>query len=412
MSHKKRSIAIACAASSLAWIYGAAAQQIPIPIRPAYTYPVAPAAATSAVSVRVGDSPLFFTPYIGLAGGHDDNVLFTSANEKSSYLYLVSPGLRFDARDASRVFSLSYQGQYGVYTSSRDDDYEDHNVLASFDAIMAPRLYGRFDLLFQHGHDPRGLTDRPTQEHPDKYDFTRPGLTVAYGTPGARGRVEGYYSYGRKQYLNNRDVTAGSDRDIPEYGAAFYFRVMPATSLLAEVRRTDQRYWLSSSPLSSTEERYYAGVTWEATAATTGTIKVGTFRKNFESDLPDYSGTSWEGLITWLPRSYSRFDFYTARFPTESTGLGTFILSDATGVMWTHNWTSYISTGVNARYQRDKYQGFDRTDDVASIGLRVGYKFRRWLTLGGEYIYSKRDSNIDSFDYTKNLFLLTATASM
>jgi hypothetical protein len=395
------------------WVVIAHAQVIPVPIRPAYVYPAANAAVSpGAISHQVADSPVYFTPYIGAGLGYDDNLFYSSSNEKSSYLYVLSPGLRFDARDASKVFSVAYQGQYGVYTSSRNDDYWDHNFLASFDSIMAPSLYGHLDYLFMHSHDPRGLTDRPAQETPDKYEVSRPGVTLAYGAPGAKGRIEAYYSYAYRKYINNRETTAGSDRETPEYGAAFYWRVMPKTNLLVEARRTDQDYILSSSPFDSTETRYYGGVTWAATAATSGTIKVGTFKKKFNSDLPDFSGTSWEGLITWLPRTYSQFDFYTARFPTESTGLGSFILSDATGVLWSHNWTSYLTTGVNARYQRDKYQNFTRNDDIASLGLRAGYKFRPWLTLGAEYTYMKRNSDIDIYDYTKNLFFITATLSM
>lgn len=385
---------------------------IPVPIRPAYVYPVASAAGMQGASVQLADSPVYFTPYLGAGFGYDDNLFYSSSNEKSSYLYVLSPGARFDARDASKVFSFSYQSQYGVYTSSRNDDYWDHNVLASVDSILAPSFYGRLDYIFVHGHDPRGLTDRPFQETPDKYEVSRPGVTLAYGTPGARGRIEAYYSYAYRKYLNNRDVTAGSDRDTPEYGAAFYWRVMPKTNVLVEARHTDQDYILSSSPLDSREDRVYAGVTWEATAATSGSIKVGSFRKRFESNLPGYDGTSWEALVVWAPRSYSQFDFYSARFPTESTGLGSFILSDASGVVWNHNWSSYFSTGLNLRYQRDRYQGFDRDDDIASAGVRVGYKFRRWLTLGAEYVHSRRNSTLDIYDYTKNLYFITLTASL
>jgi hypothetical protein len=390
------------------------AQLIPVPIRPAYTYPVATSDSRVAgpTAVRVADTALYFTPYVGLAGGYDDNLFYSSTNEKSSYLYVISPGLRLDARDASKAFSIAYQSQYGVYTSSRNDDYWDHNVAATFDTIMAPSLYGRLSYYFVHGHDPRGLTDRPTQETPDRFEDSRPGATLAYGVPGARGRIEAYYSYEMRKYINNRETTVGSDRDVPEYGAAFYWRVMPRTSVLFEARRTDQNYLLATSPLDSHEDRYYAGVTWEASASTSGTIKVGELKKKFDSGLSSFSGTSWEGLVTWLPRTYSRFDFYSARYPIESTGLGSFILADASGVMWTHNWNSYLSTGVNARYERDKYQDFDRNDDITSVGLKVGYKFRRWLTLGAEYTYAKRNSNMDIYDYTKNLYFLTLTASL
>jgi hypothetical protein len=388
-----------------------ASAQVAVPIRPAYAFPSTPT-GTGPASVQVGSTPFFFTPYLGVAAGYDDNLFLSNANEKSSAIWVVTPGLRFDARDASKVFMFSYNTQFGRFTQSEDDDYIDHNLMTSLDVAVAPRTYARLDYGYTRNHDPRGSTDRAIQERPDRYKLSAPGITVAHGTPGGAGRVEVYYSDASKRYLNNRTTTIGSDRDTQEFGGAFYWRVMPRTYALVDVRRTDQSYKLSTSPFSSTERRVYGGISWEATAATTGTIKVGSLKKRFESDLPQYSSTAWEALITWQPRTYSRFDIYTARFPTESTGLGNFIQSDATGVVWTHSWSSIISTALNARYQKDEYQGVDRTDDVKSIGVKVGYKFRRWLTLGAEFTHTQRDSNASFFEYDKNLYLLTATASM
>ena len=79
---------------------------------------------------------------------------------------------------------------------------------------------------------------------------------------------------------------------------------------------------------------------------------------------------------------------------------------------WNHAWNAVLSTAILARYQRDEYQGFDREDKTKSLGLKVGYKFRRWLTLGAEYTYTQRDSNFNVFEYDRNFYLLTATASM
>ena len=76
------------------------------------------------------------------------------------------------------------------------------------------------------------------------------------------------------------------------------------------------------------------------------------------------------------------------------------------------NWSSVWMTAVDVKFQRDEYKGFDRRDDVASVGLKVGYRFRRWLTLGAEYTYTQRDSNLPQFEYDKNLYSVTATASM
>jgi hypothetical protein len=380
-------------------------------VRPAYQYPATPT-GTGPASVQLGETPVYMTPYLAFAAGHDDNLFYSHTNKRSSALYVTSPGLRLDARDANKVFQLSYQGQIGRYAQSENDDYVDQTLRTQFDMAIDPRNFLKLGYDYIRSHDPRGSTDRPIEGSPDKYRLSVPYATYAYGAPGANGRVEVYYSDATRRYLNNRTVTIFADRGTQEYGAAFYARVMPKTYVLVEARETNIHYVQPGSPFSADERRIYGGVSWEATAATTGTIKVGNLKRRFKSDLPNFSGTSWEGLITWAPRTYSKFDFYTARQTNESTGLGSFILSSVSGVAWTHAWSSVLTTGVDVRYQKDEYQDFNRTDETKALGLKVGYRFRRWLTLGAEYTYTKRDSNAPLFEYDKNLYLLTATASM
>jgi hypothetical protein len=381
-------------------------------IRPSYEFPSAPP-TTGAASVQLGETPFYFLPYLGLAAGHDSNLFFSDINKKGSDLYIASAGFNVDARSGAVVFQGHAQVQDGRYASSRDDSYIDSNAGARVDWALNRRNFVRAGIDYIRGHDPRGSTDRPVGTTPDKYRLSDPYFNYAFGAPGARGRIELYYSDASRRYLNNREVTEASDRDTQEFGGAFYMRVMPRTYAMAEVREDNIRYRLPGSPQSADEDRIYLGVSWEATAATSGTLKFGRLKRNFISDeFPDFSGTSWEGLATWAPKTYSKFDFYTARQTNESTGLGDFILSSIGGVTWTHDWTSYIRTGVEVRYQRDAYQGFDRTDKTWMTGLKAGYKFRRWLTLGAEFDYWNRDSNIDSFDYTRNLFLVTAAISL
>ena len=391
---------------------GASAYGQTSPIRPAYQYPELASAQSGAASVQLGDSPVFATPYIGLAAGRDDNLFLSPSNARSSNLYVASPGIKLDARSPGLVLQSRFQAQLGRYSGSRDDDYEDFSTYNQLDAALSQRSFLRLGYDFIRGHDPRGSTDRAISTHPDKYQLISPNATYAFGAPGAQGRVELYWSDGYKTYENNRTTTFLSDRDTRDVGGAFYWRVMPKTYVLLDLRDTEVHYRASSSPFSSEEKRYYVGVTWDATAATSGTFKAGRLKKEFDSGLPDFSGTGWEGSITWAPRTYSTLDFYTARTANEATGLGDFILSDIYGVSWNHAWSSIVSTGVNLRRQRDAYQGFARTDETTTLGLKVGYKFRRWLTLGAEYTHTKRDSNQDLFDYDKNLYLLTATATM
>jgi hypothetical protein len=399
-------LAVAAAAAAL----GALAQT-PL-IRPSYQYPpVAPAGGPA--QIQVGSTPFFFTPSLGVAAGHDDNVFLSHADQKSSTLYVASPGFKLDARSTNKVLQLSYQAQVGRYTDSHEDDYVDHAATGQFDIALGSRNFLRLGLDAIRGHDPRGSTDRPLSSGPDEYRLINPYATYALGAPGAAGRVELYANRADRRYLNNRDTTEASDRDVRNVGGTFYWRAMPKTYLLVEARDTDIDYARApGARFSANERRYFGGVSWEATAATTGTLKVGRLKRDFKSELPDESASSWEGTVTWAPRTYSKFELYTVRTTTESTGLGAFILTTLTGVTWNHAWNSYFSTGVDLRYQKDQYRGFDRLDETKSLGFKVGYRFRRWLTIGGEFTHTMRDSNIPAFEYDRNIYLLTATASL
>lgn len=376
-------------------------------IRPSYSYPSAPV-----TGVRMGDSPAYATPFVGIAVGRDDNLYQSNTNEKASTLYVVSPGIKVDARTSSAFFQGKYQTQIGRYNGSGDDDYIDHSALNQLDLKFGSRAFARVGLDYNRAHDPRGSTDRAFSSSPDRYRTIAPSATIAYGVPGAAGRVEVYANQLDKEYLNNRDVTQAADFRRSEFGGAFYWRVMPKTYAVVEARQANISYDLANSPNSGRERRYLAGVSWEATAATTGTVKFGRLTRRPDVGEPEFSGTTWEAIVSWAPRTYSTFDFYSTRQTTEASGLGRFIVTEATGVNWNHAWNSYVATGVQARFQRDEFQGFDRTDEIKSIGFRVGYKMRNWLTLGAEYNFIHRDSNNNSFEYDRNLYLLTATASM
>ena len=394
----KVAIAVAC---------GLAAASAEAQIRPAYQYPGEAARG----GIQVGDSPLYLMPYFGFAVGRDDNLFFSNVNEKSSTVLVFSPGLTLDVRGRNSAFQLRYQGQAGRYPQSDADNYVDHTARAVFDVAFDRRNFLRVGVDAIRSHDPRGSTDRAVAGRPDIYHQVTPHATYAFGTPGAPGRVEVYASDLTRRYQNNRGTTQVSDRDVTEYGGAVYVRLAPKTYALAEVRNTDIDYRLPSVPLSGEERRYYGGISWDATAATTGTLKAGRLERKFDSGGED-TASSWEGIVSWSPRTYSQFDLYTSRQTNESTGVGRFILSSIGGLAWNHAWSSVLSTGVDLKFQKDNYRGFDRRDELRTVGLRAGYKFRRWLTLGAEYTYTNRDSNIQTFDYDRNLYLLTATASM
>jgi len=100
-------------------------------------------------------------------------------------------------------------------------------------------------------------------------------------------------------------------------------------------------------------------------------------------------------------------DVFTTKSFNEATGVGDFILNERYGTAWNHKWSSQLTSVVTLTRSDDEFGGNPRKDKTDSLGLKLNYKAMRWLSIGGEYTSSKRDSNQSAFNYKKNIFMFT-----
>ncbi len=416
---KLKNIVIVCstvlggtALSGASW--QAAAQTAPV--KPTYQIPGGEAEKEESkdgpLGVALSDG-VTLIPFANLSFGKDDNLFLANANKKSSNLTIFNPGLKLAIKGDGMQLGIGAESKIGRYGSSSDDNYQDQRFNAVADFSFSSKIGLRLGGLYEQSHDPRGSTDRVGATKPDEFDNSGVNALFAYGGNDAMGRVEFEAGSFKKRYTNNRISTAGSDRKTDSFAGRFFVRVAPKTSLFIELREDKLDYSLDTSLQDSKERRYLLGATWDATAATSGTVKFGQIRKDFASSLlKDYSGTGWEGNIRWTPLSYSKFDFFTSKSFTESTGLGDFILNKRYGVAWNHDWDSRLSSTLSFVRADDTFSGNSRNDTTDSSGFRLNYKLMRWLTLGGEFSHSSRDSNLGSANYRKNLYMFTVGATL
>ena len=410
---KKNNLALILGGALLAGSgFNAAAQVLATPVKPTYEIGGSEARTEGPRGAEVTDGVVLY-PYGNLIFGKDDNLFLSNTNKRASNFTIVNPGFRLLTKSEIGQFSVDYDAKLAHYNTSRDDDYRDQRLAGTAELVASSSLGFRLGALYAQGHDPRGSTDRTISTEPDKYDNTGANALVAYGANGAAGRVELEAGTYKRHYTNNRATTFLSDRSNDTAAARFFVRVAPKTSLVFEARQDKFDYESPISLFDSKEKRFLAGVTWDATALTSGTVKVGRIRKNFDSPaLRSYSGTGWEANVRWSPLTYSTFDFFTSKGFLEATGLGNFILDKRYGAAWNHAWSSRVTSGVTYTRADDVYDGFNRNDKVDSLGFKVNYKLTRWLTLGGEVAHTKRDSNITAFEYKKNVYMFTLGATL
>jgi len=372
------------------------------------------AAQVGGMTLRLMDMLVTVYPSAQLNVQHNDNIFSTPNNKTSDQILVLTPALRLESKQGANTFSLRMSTTINQYQNHTTENSTNYNLNGLADLNLGTRLRASLRLDYIDGVDARGSTNNPLSDTPDHYRNVYGQGIVSFGAPGAQGRIDFELGKTQREYLNNRAITAANDRTADDLGATFYWRVGPKTSLILQGKHSKVDYALSDSTLDSTENLFHVGATWEATAKTTGTFKIGVTKKNFDdSTRGSSSNVSWAGDVRWSPLTYSHVILTINRAPAETTGgVGNFINRTPTTVRWSHDWSSRLTTDASASYTSDAYQGAARTDNTQKYGLKASYKMRRWLSFGADYTHTARNSDDNNFDFKSNVFMLFVNATL
>lgn len=360
-------------------------------------------------ALKFGNVNVF--PSAELRWGYDDNITQApdTAGEPalSSAIWVLNAGLTADLEYKGDRYSLDYLGSFTRYTASSLDNVENHTLRLQGANIFDVRNALRWQAGLVDGYDPRGSTDATTSaaQAPSNYRTYRVGGTYAYGAEGAKGRLEGDLFFSTKEYLNNRVTMRTADVDSTELNGRFFWRVMPKTSAVLDIRYANYDYVAVDAGLDSDSLSLLVGANWSATAATSGSFRVGHVSRRYDSRA-DFSGFSWEAGVTWKPLTYSTFTFTTGRNVNDTTSglpgaVGDYVLGTNYGVNWTHEWRSNLRSEVAWNHTKSDYDGIDRLDKLDTYKLGMYYDFRRWMNAGVEFNFSDRRSNVSGFNFNR-----------
>jgi len=357
-------------------------------------------------------------PVIHLSHQYDDNIFRSETNTKSSQVTVINPVIALQADSATKSVELSYGLTKSIHYSSRQDDAIDHDVNLDVAADLTSRLQTSLGASYRKNHDARGSTFSGTAVAgaltPDKYHESALHGTIGYGV---RGRIDLTGDYSRKRYDSNRFRTAARDFDTTGAGFSFSFPIMKKTKAVVEARykKFDYKFLSVAGNLDSKEQSYFGGLDWDATAKTSGRLRVGYLRKKFTSALNTGSGgLSWELGMNWAPLSYSTVDLSTESTTKETDGLGSFIKTKTGSLSWNHGWNSKLSHTVTGSVSQDRYFGaiVARTDKLYSFGVSLDYQLQRWLNMGFSYDYTKRTSDALNSSYKNNVVAINLKATL
>lgn len=375
------------------------------------------ALAVEAMSMKIADG-LEFTPTLKVTESYDDNFREVEENEESSWVTRISPTLALTAYGRKSEYVLSYTADSDTFHSSHDDNNTDHHLTG--DAGF--RFNARNQLVLNAGyHKVEETTSATPGVQGDKYNSKNVGGVYTYGAESARAQVDFGADYKELRYdntglrANGTRLNSEKERDATALRSTLYYRIGAKTRALAELRHTDYSY-VSAKELDATNLAFLGGLTWDATAKTTGTVKFGREKKEFDRNVnDDQSGGMWEAGITWQPRTYSTFSLKARRALDEGENGASAIKATSTTLDWKHYWLDRVySTASYTRSEQDYIDDTvnNRLDKIDIFGLGLNYEMRRWLDIGIGYKYAENDSNVANESYERNIYSISFTASL
>ncbi len=374
------------------------------------TAPIAPGAAPYKT-----ESGVYYYPTVFAGVGHDSNVGRTNANPTASSFVNVAPAVVAEIKSGGdRYTALLSANSIGYDSSSRDNSTSSELTLAG-DNYFSSRSRASWSIGQVNGSDPRGSTNIIRSSEPDRWNVGAVNGRLIYGAPTAAARLEVDLGSQAKRYDNNRVNTAVQDLILNSVAARVFYRLGGRTSALAEVSNANANYTSPSAVDSNIERRYYAGLTWDATAATTGIIKVGAMTKDFSlAGKPGYNGGSWEATVRWSPLSYMAIDLQTSRETVDSTGVGDYTLNTGTDLTWNHKWSSSLTSRVALGVLNSDYVGSasSRSDVANKYAFTVDYAVSRWLKLGADLSTTDNASNVSTAAFKRDVLMFTLNASL
>lgn len=377
-------------------------------------------ALADAAAIEFG--PLQLTPLVSAEVYHDDNFLRSSDQAISSLVTKLSPQVALQMDSAQTQLLANYRLDDFAYSASSSDDATDHVIDANLAHEFNARNRIELSLYYFDGHEERGkgLSQGSLASDVEVIEYTQDNLRVSYelGGLGANGRLALAFEQQDYEYQNERGLTRVRDREQENLTATFYWNLTAKLELLAEMRDTANNYDYFNpestlGTLDSEQTDYYLGAQWQATAKTSGALRVGRYDRNYDSSArQDSSGSSWEAWVEWQPVQRATVTLRSGRASRESTGVGNFIDAEDHSFNWRHQLSGRDSFTLELAAGKDSYEGSDREDDRSTFALSYERELQRWLTVAVGYRYGERDSSVDSNDYEQNIGFVRLSLSL
>ena len=368
-------------------------------------------------------------PVANLSLGYRDDVFEADENGVAQETGATTLQWRFgggyQGSNRGHLNGLEYTMEGNEFLSGKNDENETSQRLTGYwGTAFTPRHHVDLGVEYIDAYDPRGRGDslknirfNTVDQEPDQWNELTGGGIYSFGGESARGRIELSAYLTNREYENNRQQYR--NRDEIDLGATVYLKIMQKTEFYGQVVRSDLDYIDQSQEdptlgrdLDSKEMRYLIGLKWYPSEKLSGTFRVGTTQKTFNTDSArqDYNELSWDSNLLWTPNARNSFGLSYSRSPREAFVYSSeqliddYIEIENLDFSWTHSWAERLNTTFTYTLGQDDFLPSGRKDDRDEFTVGFSYALPRWGAVGLSYFNRQRDSNVADQSYDDNGF--------
>ncbi|WP_167542984.1 outer membrane beta-barrel protein [Pseudoalteromonas prydzensis] len=367
----------------------------------------------------ITDGGVELKPSLSIGLGYDDNLYYQPENEQNSEFLRITPKLQTLLDDGVNQYSLDLGIDSGYYRLDSADNFFDYNVkLASHNEFSSKQ---RLDLsvALDGKTEPRGTglsegTGALISEPVEYIDSTLSG-TYEYGAKSSAARVAFGARFYDKRYKNFRAISQFRDLEKTRFSVTGFYNTQAGTDVFLELSSQDIEYDHlrgGTTDRDSSDYRAMLGMQWQASALTSGKIKLGYQKKDFDSSLREnFTGLSWLAGVTWKPLSYTKIELVTSQAAEDPLVEGDYVQATLYGVKWTHEWQELLRTNLSFNHVQDKYIGVARNEQTNTLHASLDYK----STMGVFSLYyelNDKNSSRPIYQYDKGVVGISLTLGL
>lgn len=377
----------------------------------------APAAAGAARGVRLGDVTLY--PSVETSLFHHSNVYATRVDPRSDMVTVVAPRLNLESSWDRHWLSLSAGLVWTNYLRYTSENTLNWRVDGEGRIDVDERTQVFLGALAARSHEDRGSVDATQfgREPVSYHDYRAYGgisrrmgdITVRVGLAVEALAFEDSFTVAGTR-INNAD----RDRVRTTLGGLVRWDANPAwqpfVELLGDVRSYDQRPDDFGYVRSSQGYRVGVGTRFRLGTTLSGEVFGGLMHQNYDDpNLKNITTPAFTFTMRWRPSAETLLVAYVDRSIEETTLPGSSgQVYTSVGLRLEQQIAPRLTGLARASWGLSQFVGSSRNDDFYDLSAGMRYRLTDTVALGLDYRFTRRDGNVEFFDFTRHQVFLRA----